>query len=292
MTVYLTADIAVAINAKHCGGALRDAEILDGALARPASGHAYGEYFPSIWQKAAVYLHGVSSTQCFFDGNKRTAWLCAVTFLRLNGVQVGFVEDIDAEALVRAVAANLFSTDTEPDRTVECAAHWVELKCTGMNQLRPDPRVEYAFLATKAEMELGGSAFSASDAGLGAVIVSGFPRLMQLQMVLRVHWRPEDAELHTRSMEVVIYETDTGEVTYEDDFTIDGVVPPSTLWHHPNKVQPAVYVLLMAPVFVREADHTLDLSIMGQHAVTLPLDVRVRPDVPDDMAYAGIAEPR
>jgi death-on-curing protein len=39
-------------------------------------------------QKAAVLLDGLATTQGFWDGNKRTAWIASVTYLRLHGLQL------------------------------------------------------------------------------------------------------------------------------------------------------------------------------------------------------------
>ena len=54
-------------------------------LALPMSG--FGEYnrFPSIYEKAAVYHYELASGHAFIDGNKRTSYLSAFTFLDWNG---------------------------------------------------------------------------------------------------------------------------------------------------------------------------------------------------------------
>ncbi len=41
--------------------------------------------FPTLWDKAAMYLHRIASSQAFADGNKRTALEAADIFLDLNG---------------------------------------------------------------------------------------------------------------------------------------------------------------------------------------------------------------
>ncbi len=70
--------------AEH-GGArgLRDAGLLEGALFRPRNLWAYGE--PDLADLAAAYAFGIASAHAFVDGNKRTAWVVARTFLRLAG---------------------------------------------------------------------------------------------------------------------------------------------------------------------------------------------------------------
>lgn len=67
------------------GGAqgLRDAALLDSALARPQNQYAYGE--TDTFQLAASYAEAISRNHAFMDGNKRTAFYVAVDFLEQNG---------------------------------------------------------------------------------------------------------------------------------------------------------------------------------------------------------------
>jgi death-on-curing protein len=51
------------------------------------------ESYPGLFLKAAVYMHGFATRQFFNDGNKRTAYLCARTFLRLNGYRIRISDD-------------------------------------------------------------------------------------------------------------------------------------------------------------------------------------------------------
>ena len=70
--------------AEH-GGApgLRDDNLLESALARPRHLHAYGS--PDAFDLAAAYAFGIARNHPFVDGNKRTAFVVSVTFLRLLG---------------------------------------------------------------------------------------------------------------------------------------------------------------------------------------------------------------
>lgn len=67
------------------GGAsgMRDEGLLDSALSRPQNKHAYGEN--DVCTLAAAYAFGIARNHPFMDGNKRTAWVSARTFLALNG---------------------------------------------------------------------------------------------------------------------------------------------------------------------------------------------------------------
>lgn len=70
--------------ARHGGAAgLRDPGLLEGAVTRPLNKQAYGE--TSLPALAAAYAFGIAKAHSFVDGNKRTAFVAAATFLRLNG---------------------------------------------------------------------------------------------------------------------------------------------------------------------------------------------------------------
>ena len=67
------------------GGAsgMRDAGLLESALARPLNLVAYGD--PDVADLAAAYGVGLAKNHPFVDGNKRAAFLAVGLFLRLNG---------------------------------------------------------------------------------------------------------------------------------------------------------------------------------------------------------------
>lgn len=67
---------------------VRDMGLLESALARPKNLFAYSGQTPSLAQMAASYAKGVVANHPFVDGNKRTAFMISVTFLRLNGLQL------------------------------------------------------------------------------------------------------------------------------------------------------------------------------------------------------------
>lgn len=70
--------------ARH-GGApgMRDTALLEMGCARPMNLFAHSN--PSLADLAAAYAFGIAKAHAFVDGNKRTAFVAAATFLRLNG---------------------------------------------------------------------------------------------------------------------------------------------------------------------------------------------------------------
>ncbi len=67
------------------GGApgMRDMALLEMGCARATNLAAYTE--ARLAEIAAAYAFGISKAHAFVDGNKRTAFVTSVTFLRLNG---------------------------------------------------------------------------------------------------------------------------------------------------------------------------------------------------------------
>ena len=78
---------------------IRDAGMLDSALSRPPNLFAYGK--PTLFELAASYAYGLAKNHPFIDGNKRAAFVVAVTFLELNGRRFSAPE---ADAAVRTLA--------------------------------------------------------------------------------------------------------------------------------------------------------------------------------------------
>ena len=114
---WLDEAVALAVHdrqlAEHGGPpGVRDAGMLASALARPVNRWSYGEDDPCAL--AAAYAFGIARNHPFVDGNKRSAWVLARLFLRLNGQGLAFAE-ADALATVLALAAGELSEDELAD---------------------------------------------------------------------------------------------------------------------------------------------------------------------------------
>lgn len=71
--------------ARHGGASgTRDPALLEAACARSVNLAAYSD--PDAFALAAAYAFGIAKAHAFVDGNKRTAFVAAFTFLRLNGI--------------------------------------------------------------------------------------------------------------------------------------------------------------------------------------------------------------
>ena len=62
---------------------VRDDGLLESAIAKPRHIFSYGA--PTVARLAASYAAGVIQNHPFNDGNKRTGFMLAATFLELNG---------------------------------------------------------------------------------------------------------------------------------------------------------------------------------------------------------------
>jgi death on curing protein len=62
---------------------LRDAGLLDSAMARPQNAFAYGE--EDIVALAVRLLAGLAQAHAFEQGNKRTSFIAMIEFLMING---------------------------------------------------------------------------------------------------------------------------------------------------------------------------------------------------------------
>ena len=97
--------------AAHGGSmGVRDAGLLESALARPQNILAYAESVPFLAALAAAYAFGISSNHPFVDGNKRTAFLVSFAFLDVNGLEVTASQE-DAFLTVLGLAAGEITED-------------------------------------------------------------------------------------------------------------------------------------------------------------------------------------
>ena len=72
---------------RHGGASgTRDPALLEMGCTRAINLAAYGD--PDVFEIAAAYAYGIANAHAFADGNKRTGFVAAFTFLRLNGVSV------------------------------------------------------------------------------------------------------------------------------------------------------------------------------------------------------------
>ena len=89
---------------------VRDAALLESALARPQNVLAYGGADVDMVALAAAYAFGIARNHPFVDGNKRTAAVACELFLELNGL-VLVAEDRELYPVFLGLAAGELAED-------------------------------------------------------------------------------------------------------------------------------------------------------------------------------------
>ncbi len=115
---FVLAELVTGVPAETLTKASR-VELADSALHAPQAGFGDEDFYPDLFDKAAVLCWRLARNHPLPDGNKRAAWISMTMFIELNGGQwEPATPDIDdAEAIMLAVAAGSI---TEAD-----LAHWL-----------------------------------------------------------------------------------------------------------------------------------------------------------------------
>ncbi|MGA2535476.1 MAG: type II toxin-antitoxin system death-on-curing family toxin [Terracidiphilus sp.] len=110
--VWVRQDVVLAMHEESLlmhGGpeGVRDLGLLESALARPKNLLAYANQAPTLAQLAATYAKGIVANHPFVDGNKRTAFIVSVTFLRLNGLRLTATKEDRVRAFWKLAAGEI-----------------------------------------------------------------------------------------------------------------------------------------------------------------------------------------
>ena len=106
--LWLTLDEVLAFHERliaEFGGSagVRDEGLLESALGKPKNLFAYSK--PTMFELAASYAFGIVKNHPFIDGNKRTGFMAAYTFLGKHQWELGATE-ADATVETLRLAAN------------------------------------------------------------------------------------------------------------------------------------------------------------------------------------------
>ena len=113
--VHLSIDIVREIHTeaiKQFGGlnGVRDENLLASAVLTPQSSFGGKSPYADIVEVAAAYLFYICKNHPFLDGNKRTAMMAAIVFLRLNGIEP-LPDSAEWEKLMLDVASSKITRD-------------------------------------------------------------------------------------------------------------------------------------------------------------------------------------
>jgi len=125
--IWVLDEAALAIHnrqiAEHGGlPGTHDVGALASALNRPKNKFAYET--PTLFDLAAAYGFGLATNHPFSDGNKRTAYVVSLTFLRLNGFRVSASPEEKYRTFLSLAAGTL----TEPELASWFEQHAVAVK--------------------------------------------------------------------------------------------------------------------------------------------------------------------
>ena len=131
--VHLSVDIIREIHTeaiKRFGGlnGVRDENLLVSAVLTPQSSFGGKSPYADIVEIAAAYLFYICKNHPFLDGNKRTAMMAAIVFLRLNGTEPS-PDSAEWEKLMLDVAASRL----DRDQTTKCLRRLLKRKRSRRN---------------------------------------------------------------------------------------------------------------------------------------------------------------
>ena len=90
---------------------VRDEGLLDSALNAPFRTFAGNDLYPSILEKAAKLGYGIVSNHPFVDGNKRIGALAMMTFLKINGISLGYTHEELIDVILDVASGALSCND-------------------------------------------------------------------------------------------------------------------------------------------------------------------------------------
>ena len=99
---------------------MRDAGLLESAIARPRATVFGRDAYPTLDEKAAALLHSLARNHALVDGNKRLALGGLIALYGLNGRRLTLTND-EAYDLVMAVSAGVLDTVAEITERLEAA---------------------------------------------------------------------------------------------------------------------------------------------------------------------------
>jgi death-on-curing protein len=100
--IHLTLDEALRVARRTVGDdvVVRDAGLLEAALARPVTTVDSRDAYPFVVDKAAALVHSAVRNHALVDGNKRLGLMLLIVFLGVNGRALTMTNDEAYEFIV------------------------------------------------------------------------------------------------------------------------------------------------------------------------------------------------
>jgi death on curing protein len=86
---------------------VRDAGLLESALARPQASAFGADAYSGVSEKSAALLHSLARNHAPVDGNKRLALAATIAFLGMNGIRLTLTNDEAYDLVIGVATATL-----------------------------------------------------------------------------------------------------------------------------------------------------------------------------------------
>ena len=90
---------------------VQDMNGIESIVTQPQLSFFGKEAYPTLWLKSAYILQKITKKHCYLDGNKRTALLCTIIFLKYNNYKLNLAPQIATDLVLEATI--------EPDTETE-----------------------------------------------------------------------------------------------------------------------------------------------------------------------------
>lgn len=107
--IYLSYEELMYVAQRTLGASplVRDAGLLESALARPQASVFGSDAYPEWPEKAAALLHSLAKNHALVDGNKRLALAATISFLGMNGFRFTLTNDEVYDFVIAVVIGEL-----------------------------------------------------------------------------------------------------------------------------------------------------------------------------------------
>ena len=124
--IYLTLPELMRVAERILGAdvKVRDAGLLDSALARPQSTAFGRDAYPTLHAKAAALLHSLARNHALVDGNKRLALAATIAFYGLNGFRLALTNDEAYELVIAVSSGELDDVESITSRLEDAVTTW------------------------------------------------------------------------------------------------------------------------------------------------------------------------
>jgi death on curing protein len=111
--IYLTLSELLHIAARVLGSdpPIRDAGLLESAVARPQATAFGTDAYPDLDSKAAALLHSLARNHALVDGNKRLALAAVIAFYGVNGRRLTLTNDEAYDLIIDVATGHLDSVE-------------------------------------------------------------------------------------------------------------------------------------------------------------------------------------